>query len=352
MGCKSPLWVKLNQPKMVDGLNMYSVPVNCGKCIYCKKQRITGWSFRLIQEEKASNNVYFITLTYDSNNIPYCKINPDAKVRKKEGLENRYDEQTIKDNITKVPTLCKADVQDFMKRLREVEKEKYGKLYKEVDGKEVAIVDAWYRKLHGIEWDYNRSLKYYAVGEYGTKNRRPHYHVIIFNLYDSDSITDAWQKGSVDVKEAHVNSVLYTLKYLEKETKHYKYIYAMDLQPEFSLSSKRLGENYVTDQMTNYHMDNYNNNVITLPDGTKGKIPRYLFQKMYKQVKAIDRHENPDVIKQKMDEYLSGLYGHIKKEKEEKDKREECILGKTYFVSKRDEAKRNLNFKEKNLRKL
>jgi len=328
MACKNPLRVALNQPKYIDGKFIYSVPVNCGKCQYCKKQRVTGWSFRLEQESKISNNGFFITLTYDTQNIPYCKIDTDATIRTKHGKEKKYSEEEIANNITSVPTLNKSDVQKFIKRLRIIEQEKYGKKNKEIDGELVPIKDVFWRKMLNQSYDITKPFRYYAVGEYGSKNRRPHLHLVVYNLYDTESIDEAWQLGMVEVKDLHENSISYLIKYLEKDSKHYKYIYALGLQPEFSLSSKKLGECYVNASSKKYHLNNYDNNVITLSNGVKGKLPRYIFEKLYNKTKTVGRHLKDIEEQQKeVDKYLAGLYKHIQTEADKLEAKRQKLLG-------------------------
>lgn len=349
MACKKPLQVKLKQPKFIDGQNLYSVPVNCGKCQYCKKQRITGWSFRLEQEARVSNNVYFVTLTYNSENIPYCKIDTEAKIRTKEGLLNKYSEQDIKENITKVPTLNKSDVQKFIKRLRIIEEKKYGQTHKVIDDSVIPIRDVFMRRLHNETYNTELPLKYYAVGEYGEQNRRPHYHIIIFNIYDTESIQEAWGKGDIDIKVSHENSISYALKYLEKESTHYKYIYSLSLQSEFSLSSKLLGSSYVNYSTKKYHMSRYENNVVTLKNGVKGKVPRYIHEKLYNKSKTkdkIERHNKSEIGQNIIDDYIGGLYKHIQKENDKKQAAKEKAYGKHLDKHNLDEAKKSLSIKK------
>lgn len=121
------------------------IPVGCGKCPPCRRNRTNGWVFRIMQEDRISDSAYFVTLTYDGDNLP----------RSYNGL----------------PTLVKSDFQLFMKRLR-INLKRAGK---------------------------QSSLKYYAVGEYGSKFKRPHYHAVIFNLPDTDLIESTWGKGGIHV---------------------------------------------------------------------------------------------------------------------------------------------------------
>jgi len=95
------------------------VVVPCGQCIGCRLEKSRQWAIRCVHESKCHDDNIFVTLTYNNENLP------------KDG------------------SLCLADLQKFMKRLRK----KYG-----------------------------AGIRYFACGEYGEKLKRPHYHVCIFGL--------------------------------------------------------------------------------------------------------------------------------------------------------------------------
>lgn len=51
--------------------------IQCGKCIECKSKKTLEWSLRCLAEyETNKSNCYFITLTYDDNNIGDNNLNP------------------------------------------------------------------------------------------------------------------------------------------------------------------------------------------------------------------------------------------------------------------------------------
>lgn len=156
-----------------------SVP--CGRCPKCTSRRISGWSFRLMQEDKISSSALFVTMTYADNQAKRTR--------------NNY------------LTLDKKHVQDFFKRLRKNSK---------TDG-----------------------IKYYAVGEYGGKTARPHYHAIIFNARP-EQVIKAWTKGSVFIGDVNGASVGYTLKYISKPGR-IPYHRNDDRLREFALMSKGWG---------------------------------------------------------------------------------------------------------------
>lgn len=159
----------------------------CGRCPACYKRRISAWSFRLLQEDKRSTSAMFLTLTYNNEHLPRTKRN--------------------------FATLDKTHLQKFFKRLRKRNENK---------------------------------LKYYACGEYGSTNHRPHYHIVLFNA-KTDTIQPAWTNpenglhiGSIHYGAVNGASVGYTLKYMSKQGKIPMHKND-DRQPEFSLMSKGIG---------------------------------------------------------------------------------------------------------------
>lgn len=174
--------------------------VPCGKCPDCKARRASGWSFRLMQEEKISISAHFITLTYDTKHVPIAR--------------SGYMD------------LSKRHVQLFFKRLRKLHSD-------DLNGNERSNGNT------NTRWP----IKYYAVGEYGGRTWRPHYHILIFNA-NIKLIQPAWQLGQVHYGTVSGASIGYTLKYISKSNRipvHKN----DDRQREFSLMSKGLGSNYV-----------------------------------------------------------------------------------------------------------
>lgn len=122
------------------------VQVPCGKCLICQRNLVHDWSMRMRYESQDSKSVYFITLTYDDEHLP---INDNGYV-----------------------TLVKADLQKFFKRLRKSIK-----------------------------------VRYFAVGEYGSKFGRPHYHIILFtkhkiDWYDMRKLIAKYWNSRIDVQTA------------------------------------------------------------------------------------------------------------------------------------------------------
>jgi len=203
-----------------------SVPVPCGKCAPCKKRRVESWVFRLRQQQKVSVHAHFVTLTYGTHCVPI--------------------------SVNGFLTLRKADFQNFMKRLRKLT---------------------------------TNDLKYYACGEYGTRHRRPHYHAIIFNCPSSDLFAQAWtlggdQLGGVHVGDVTSDSIAYTMKYIDKS--NFKFAHGRDdREKEFSLMSKGLGKNYLTDDVIKYHKSSVDRLYVTETLGRRIAMPRYYRKKIY-----------------------------------------------------------------------
>jgi len=230
------------------------MPLPCGKCPPCKKRRTSGWSFRLIKEGERSISALFITLTYDTQYVPITK----------NGFMN----------------LDLQDLQKFFKRLRKRTNEK---------------------------------IKYYAVGEYGSKKKRPHYHIILFNS-NKEHIIDSWTInnkpiGSVYIGDVSSASIGYTLKYMCKESKipmHQN----DDRKKEFSVMSKGLGKNYMTKQMIQWHKNDLLNRMyVPIEDGKKIAMPRYFKDKIYTEIEKDKINEHMVKIGELEDEKLLQFYG-------------------------------------------
>lgn len=209
----------------------------CGKCPNCMKRRTSGWSFRLIKEGERSETALFVTLTYDTKYVPLTK--------------NGF------------MSLNKRHIQTYMKRLRKLS---------------------------------DKKLKYYVCGEYGSKRDRPHYHMIIFNA-DAEKVERAWSEykagfgyvpfGSIYIGEVNEASIGYTLKYMQKPGKIPKHCND-DRVKEFSLMSKGLGANYITDNMKKWHFNNMVNRMyVPLPGGKKIAMPRYYKDKIYSETQKL-----------------------------------------------------------------
>lgn len=172
--------------------------VPCGQCIACRLNYARQWSIRLMDEAKMYDKTCFLTLTYDEEHLPADK------------------------------SIHKVEVQNFMKRLRQV--------------------------IEPVK------VRYFASGEYGEHYARPHYHLALFGLDVTSSLfkdkvynanrrvwtarMDEWKNGFVAVGNLTVDSANYIAGYMLKKVKgkdakqHY---IDLGIEPEFALMSRRPG---------------------------------------------------------------------------------------------------------------
>jgi len=191
--------------------------VPCGKCLMCRVAYRKEWTLRMIHESGYWEKSSFITLTYDNDHLP----------------ENN--------------SLVKHDLKCYFKRLRK-----------------------------SIEPD---KIKYFAVGEYGFQKDRPHYHIILLNSHEK-FIVDSWKYGGVHIGQVAQASIMYCLKYVMKEGKIPKH-QNDDRVPEYRRSSIKLGLNYLSPAVIDYHKKNEQKPYITLEGGFKVAIPRYFRKKIW-----------------------------------------------------------------------
>lgn len=179
------------------------IKLPCGQCVGCRLEKSRQWAMRLMHELRFHKTAEFVTLTYDKEHLPA--------------------------NMS----LVKTDLQLFHKRVR---------------------------KNLG-------PMRFYACGEYGSLNKRPHYHSIIFglrltdkrffkrtkagDLYTSAKLGDVWGLGHVLTGDVTFDSCAYVARYIcdkitgDMADRHYSYIdgdgVCHDRAPEFALMSRRPG---------------------------------------------------------------------------------------------------------------
>lgn len=218
----------MNPFKLKEDNGGHLVP--CGKCLNCRRRRVSSWSVRLVKEGERSHESVFLTLTYNNDHLPFSNFG--------------------------FPTLVKKHVQGYMKRLR---------------------------RLHPPD---HKKLTYYAVGEYGSQTKRPHYHMILFNA-DPLLLERAWRLKNQPIGDIHIGTVAeasigYCLKYISKKCNIGKDQKKDDRQPNFSLMSKGIGKNYLTPKMVQWHKNKPEERVyVPLKDGKKAPLPRYFKQLIY-----------------------------------------------------------------------
>lgn len=275
-----PLLVKgsLQKASREGWLSPEHIRIQCGKCIGCRMDYSAQWAIRISHEtqmqEEAGNPSIFLTLTFDDEHLP-----TDESINKKH-------------------------IQKFIKRLR--------------------------KKYTG------RKISYYAVGEYGEKSRRPHYHLIIFNcefkdkelwtvknghsIYTSEILTRLWSDpdthkpyGFANYGSVTYESAAYVARYSTKKqygTKakdHYthvtRYGELVDLTPEFALMSTKppIGLSWLNKYGSDIFPSDY-----VLRSGKNRKIIQKVPTFYYRKLQELDPETASAVREKRIEKISSG----------------------------------------------
>lgn len=206
------------------------IPHRCGKCPSCLALRSQEWVYRMVAESKNHKDTVFVTLTYSPEYL------------KSQGLPENG-----------IFSVSKKEVQNFLKRLRK---------------------------------NLSRRIRYFAVGEYGEKSHRAHYHAIIFGLSVNDvSIIDkCWQpRGFTKVVMANQATMAYVARYCTKKNFGLDYKDWLDdqgLAREFQLQSNKPGIGYCALEKGAVIKDETNNSYTVWLEGHRVGAPRYLKDKL------------------------------------------------------------------------
>lgn len=209
-----------------------------------EQSRVRDWEFRVMLEAQCHKDVCVLTLTYDDEHLP------------------------------EHGALSLRDYQLFLKMLR----------------KHV----------------YPKKIRFFGCGEYGSKGKRPHYHIIIFGycpddlqyfyssrmrngnenkFYQSRTIAKLWSRGFVNVCPTVCPEVIpYVCKYLQKLNQDYLFWVdddgvRRDLPKPFITMSRRpgIGCNALDTALIDVNTDKLYFN------GKSIRIPRYFLDKLQKE---------------------------------------------------------------------
>lgn len=172
--CLNPKWIYKKGHYKEDNYRgaageLYEIGTytKCGGCEQCNAEKANNWVVRNYYEAQSNEKIAFITLTYEVNPV----------------------------------ILIKKDLQNFIKRLRA--KLKYHK---------------------------DEKIRYFACGEYGTLNGRPHWHLILYGfedlnkryldinkkkniVYQSPLIQETWGLGRTSIQEFSTYEIPYISLY-------------------------------------------------------------------------------------------------------------------------------------------
>lgn len=250
-----------------DGLGDDFLFFRCGKCVGCLLNRSLNWAVRCEHEAMYHEENYFLTLTFNDKFLP-----------------SDYSLKTW-------------HLQDFWKRVR------HG-----LDN-EAEYFDGVFAGAEAPR------IKYYAAGEYGDLNFRPHYHAIVFGLplrrlgdlvyhakskdftlYRSTWLERFWPWGFSTVSEMSFETAAYVARYcMKKVFKDGPEAYAeAGIVPERAWISKGLGRSWYEE----YKAETWRDDYIVNSRGRQMSVPRtylrWLEQVEDEQAWAIKAARIPD----------------------------------------------------------
>lgn len=216
--CTSPITIS---KQFKDGSSKeYTVP--CGHCSECRAAYQSEFSLLAYLEADKRGSLHFFTLTYNDAWLPvaWCDVNADTPCimalqrgsncypwQLDEWRENGCSVLEDDDFCTVCPTLNREDVKNWFKKYRS------------------------YCDRHGLPKDFS----FTCFGEYGERKSRPHYHVLVAGLDDSQAniLSNLWTFGFSLVKPIPrfnrdgSDAFILTSKYVSK------YICKQDHLPDF-----------------------------------------------------------------------------------------------------------------------
>lgn len=233
------------------------IPVGCGDCMECRKQRANGWSVRLKEEIRNSKlKAYFMTWTFSDESM----LQLISDLREKGCL---YDGYKLDNEI------CTIAMRRYLGR--------------------------WKKK-------YGKSLRHWAISELGqTNSERVHMHGIVWTDEDKEDIVEKWSYGFCDIGKKGVgeDSCGYLVKYMTKVDERHR---------EFKskvLTSPGIGRGYLDrrDSKLNRFKGKETNEEYRDRKGFKAGLP------MYYRLKLWDDDEREELWMNKLDEEVRWIDG-------------------------------------------
>lgn len=206
----------LNPKTITNPYTRKKMVVPCGHCSACLNNKSAEMVQRLDIESSMSKYVVFATLTFDSAHLPKLKVLDNClydtdyahvapgRPRISFNIEDTNPKSKDYKFLNKlsssgVPYLNRYFAQKFMKRLR-INTFRLHQKYQENEEKSL--------------------LRFFLCGEYGPKNYRPHYHLLLFfnseltAAHISELLHSSWKFGFVDSSFVKNTASSYVAKYV------------------------------------------------------------------------------------------------------------------------------------------
>lgn len=281
MACYHPLLAyKLDGKIIFKKPYPFAVGFNlpCGQCIGCKLNYSRQWAARCVHEAQMHEENCFITLTFNPETLA-ARAQPE--------------------------NLDLTEFQKFLKRLRK----KYN----------------------------HKKIRFFHCGEYGEKNKRPHYHALLFghdfsdkniyskkgdyNLYISEDLQKLWPHGFSIIGDLNFETAAYCARYVVKKItgdnadKHYQHtdLYTGEMyqkKPEYCTMSRKPGIGNTWYEKYG-QTDCHNHDKIILSNGLEINPPKY-YDKLCPKEKMVEikksRRMQQDKPIDKYDERMDRLW--------------------------------------------
>jgi hypothetical protein len=220
----------------VDDIRVTRVPIGCGKCMECMRQKSNSWKVRLMEEIKFNKNGHFVTFTFSN-----------------ESISNLYERYFADSNLSGYlldNEIAKKAVRLFLERWRKLNK---------------------------------KSVRHWLVTELGHRGTENiHLHGIIFTDKNASYIRDVWKYGFIwDSTEnnGYVSdrTINYITKYVTKVDHHHP-----NYQP-IILCSKGIGASYFNrdDFKRNLYNGSKTHSTYITSTGHEMALPHYYRNKIY-----------------------------------------------------------------------
>lgn len=249
-------------------IRVIAVPVGCGDCIECRKQKAREWQCRLLEDIKTDYTL---------------RTNKEGMVEKIPKGKPKFITLTFSNESIK--KLIEETVKITNKKTGEIEIHKISTL--EGYQRDNAIATRAMR-LFNERWrkEHKKALRHWMVtelGHNGTENI--HLHGVVWTDEDYNKIRKIWKYGWIwprpenDYRTLYVNSrtVNYIIKYItKKDEKHTGY-------KSVILTSPGIGSNYTTshDCKKNKYNNTDTNETYRTSTGHKISLPIYWRNKIY-----------------------------------------------------------------------
>ena len=271
-----------NIPPILDK-RVLMVPVGCGKCIECKKQKSRNWQVRLQEDIRVNKNAKFVTYTFSEHELQKL----DNEIKKLSGY--------ARDN-----EICRLAVRRYTERWRK----KYGK-----------------------------TLRHWLVTELGHANtERVHMHGIVWTDKVKD-IGDIWKYGKIWIGDyVRAKTINYIVKYVNKVDQQHK-TYNSKI-----FTSQGIGKEYVNrrDSQRNKYKKEKTIETYKTREGVELALPVYYRNKIYNE----DERERLWLEKlDKEERYVCGVKVDISKGEDEYYKLLEMMRQKNKRLGYGDDAK-------------